>query len=273
MIPLLYLAYHFIENRKKLVTWVYRIAVPTLILVFAFRIVLAFDILPKRVVRLSDEFHGWEQWANDLKQIAGEMPVIIYNNYQRCSKYQFYSGGEAHAISTVGQAGNQYDLFIEAEENLQGKNALLVYGVPEDDPDGVWLGNNVEKIKYDTLKNLHFTDRVRIKIQNPVKKCSPNEQITQNIEIYNPTKKDIVFEGNNGKKLELRYFIFEYKKEVKRGMAMTEFPLKTLKAGETKSFQIEMQSPKIPGNYRYRIAIYNGIFDEQNANFQKLKVK
>ncbi len=273
MIPLLYLAYHYIENREITVRWVYRIAVPTLILVFAFRIILAFNVLPKRVVRLSDEFHGWKKWAMDLKELSGETPVIFYNNYQKVSKYKFYADGNSHSPSTVEHAGNQYDLFYGDEERLQGKNALRYYNVAEDDPNGIWLGDEVEKIKFDTLNDFHFTDRVRIKIQNPINKCAPNDRITQNIEIFNPTEKDIDFVGNNGKKLELRYFIFEFKKEVKRGLAMPEFPLKSLKAGETKSFQIEIQAPETPGKYRYRISIYNGIFDEQNANFQKLVVK
>ena len=54
---------------------------------------------------------------------------------------------------------------------------------------------------------------------------------------------------------------------------MPEFPLESLKAGEKKSFEISMQAPEIPGKFRYRMAIFNGIFDEQNANFQKLIVK
>ncbi len=273
MIPLLYLAYHYIENRENTIRWVYRIAVPTLVLVFAFRIVLAVDIFPKRVVRLSDEFHGWDKWAIDLKEIAGDTPVLFYNNYQRGSKYQFYANGNSHSPSTVSHAGNQYDLFIETEENLQGKDAFLFYGVPEDDPNGIWLGDKVERVKYDTLRDFHYTDRLRIKLQNPISKCASGERLTQQIDIINPTKKEIVFKGNNGKKLELRYFIFEFKKEVKRGLAIPEFPLESLKAGETKSFQIEMEAPDTPGKYRYRIAIYNGIFDEQNSNFQKLIVK
>ena len=71
----------------------------------------------------------------------------------------------------------------------------------------------------------------------------------------------------------MRYFVYEYKREVNRGKAMKEFPLKVLKAGERKSFQLNVQAPDAPGNYRYRVGIYNGIFDEQNTNFQKLNVK
>jgi hypothetical protein len=222
---------------------------------------------------LSDEFHGWKKWAMDMKAIAGETPVIYFNNYQKVSKYQFYASGNAHSPSTVEHAGNQFDLFYKAEENLQGKDVLQYYNVAEDDPDGIWLGDKVEKIKLDTFKDFHYTDRVRIKIQDPINTCAPNDLFNQTIEIFNPTEKDIDFLGNNGKKLELRYFIFEYKREVKRGLAIPEFPLKSLKAGETKSFQVEINAPENPGKYRYRIAIYNGIFDEQNANFQKLIVK
>ena len=208
MIPLLYLSYHFIENREKTVRWVYKIAVPTLILVFAFRFILAFDVLPKRMVRLSDEFHGWDKWAQDLKEIAGDKPVIIYNNYQRVSKYMFYANGKAHSPSTVEHAGNQYDLFIEAEENLQGKDVLRFYGVAKDNPKAIVLGDGVEHVLYEELKDYHFTDRVRIKIQNPVNKCTPNEPFSLKIDFYNPTDKDIEFVGNNGKKLRIEILHF-----------------------------------------------------------------
>ena len=72
---------------------------------------------------------------------------------------------------------------------------------------------------------------------------------------------------------EVNKHIAEYKREVKKAKAMAEFPLKELKAAERKTFEIEIEAPDIPGKYRYRIGIYNGIFDEQNSNFQKMVVK
>ncbi len=272
MIPLLYLAYHFIENRQKTVRWIYRIAVPTLILIFAFRIILAFEIVPRRIIRLSREFHGWDKWAMDLKKNVGDSPVIFYNDYPKASKYQFYAQGDGNSVSTVHHAGNQYDLLVKAEEDLQGKDVKRIYGVPKEDKEGIILGENVETVKIANYKNFHFTNRLRIKINNPVNVSAPNERFFMEIEMFNPTENDIIFQGNNNKKLELRYFVFEYKSEVKRGLAMKEFPLKNLNAGEKKSFKIEIQAPENTGKYRYRIAIFNGVFNEQNTNFQKLVV-
>lgn len=275
MIPLFYLAYHFIKNNKKLVTWVYRLSLVTLVLIFAFRIILAFEVLPKRLVRISDEFHGWEQWAKDLKTLAGETPVITFNNYQRPSKYQFYADGNGHSVNTVMRSGNQYNLYREAEENLQGKTVLLLNVVAEDDPEGIWLGDQIEKVKFDTFLNFYYTDRVRIKIKDPVRKMAPEETATMEIDFYNPTNKDIEFIPNNGKQHELRYFIFQPNRNelIGSGQALPEFPLQILKAGEKRSFQVNFKAPAESGKYRYRFSIYNGIFGEQNCNFQKLTVK
>lgn len=275
MIPLLYLSYKYIENRENLVRWVYRIAVPTLILVFAFRFIIAVDVFPDRVVRISDEFHGWDKWAKDLKAIAGDMPVISYNNYQRCSKYQFYAGGKGHSVNTVMRSGNQYNLFTEAEENLQGKDVLLLTILDPDDPDGTWLGGNMHNVKLDTFKNFYFTNRVRIKVNNPVQELAPNERYKMEISCHNPTDKEIVFKGNGGVSPELRYYIFEKDRNnlLGKGLAATVFPLGKLKPGESQVVQIELQAPETPGKYRYRIGIFNGIFDEQNTNFRKLTVK
>src|SRR5690606_25099298 len=270
-----YLAYHFIKNNKKLVTWVYRLSLVTLVLIFAFRIILAFEVLPKRLVRISDEFHGWEQWAKDLKTLAGETPVITFNNYQRPSKYQFYADGNGHSVNTVMRSGNQYNLYREAEENLQGKTVLLLNVVAEDDPEGIWLGDQTGKVKFHTFLSFYYTDRARIKITDPVRKMAPEETATMAIDFYHPTNKDIEVIPNNGKQHELRYFIFQPNRNelIGSGQALPEFPLQILKAGEKRSCQVNFKAPAESGKYRYRFSIYNGIFGEQNCNFQKLTVK
>ena len=273
IIPLLYLSYRYIENRERLVRRAYQVAVLSLVLIFAFRLVLAIDIFPKRVIRLSGEFHGWKAWASDLQEIAGETPVIFYNDYQKASKYLFYAKKKAQSVSKVDHAGNQFDWILEAEKNLQGQTVLLVEGAKQNDKDYIVLGNAVDKITIDTIENFHYTNRLRIKGLEPLKERSPNERILQSVELFNPTDEDIVFVANEGQKLELRYFIFEFKRQVKWGSASKTFPLERLKAGERKTLSVELETPEIPGKYRYRIAIYNGKFNEQNSNFQKLIVR
>ena len=271
IIPLLYLGYHFIEQKEKLTQWAYRLAIPSIILITIARFVIGIDSIPIKGVELPKEFHGWQAWADDLEAAVGETPVIFYNNYQRAAKYSFYSGNEAFALNTSNYAGSQYDLLIEQQENLQGKKVALVSGANENE-EGIQLGN-IEKSKYRIVEDFKCYQRVRIKMLDSPKSMSPNEKKKVRISFYNPTNKIVVFEPNKGKEMQLFCFVYEYKKHISRNLAIEKFPIKQLAPKESKELEVELIAPEKAGDYRYRFSIHSGIIGERNCNFQKLRVE
>ncbi len=50
-----------------------------------------YDILPgNREHALQGEFHGWDKWAEEVEELAGDRPVVFTNSYQKAAKYLFY---------------------------------------------------------------------------------------------------------------------------------------------------------------------------------------
>ena len=272
IIPLIYLAYFFIEKKEKLIQWSFRLAIPSLILITAVRLIIGLDAVPIKGVQLTQELHGWKNWAADLEKKAGDLPVVFFNNYQRAAKYSFYSGKESYALNSAVYAGSQYDLLIGQQERLQGKKVMLVrWGIPHNQ-EGVWLGDNLDKVRMEVVDDFHFYNRVRIKMLTPKEYLKPNEKTTVQISIENPTDKRITFKGNNGRPIELRYIVFEKKKSKVNELAIEKFPIKKLEPKEKIQLTVELQAPKEAGTYRYRYTLHNGVVTERNCNFQKLAV-
>ena len=272
IIPLIYLAYFFIIEKEKLIQWSFRLAIPSLVLISMARLVIGLDAVPVNGIQLPEEFHGWKNWAADLEKEAGDLPVVFFNNYQRAAKYSFYSKKKSYALNTSVYAGSQYDLLTEEQEALQGKKVMLVrWGIPHD-KEGVWLGGDVDKVRMEVVNDFHFYNRVKIKMLTPVEFLKPNEKITVQISIENPTDKIIEFKGNKGKLIELRCVVFEKKKSKLNQLAVENFSIKKLKPQEKIELTVQLQAPEQAGIYRYRFAIHNGISDERNCNFQKLEV-
>ncbi len=271
IVPLLYLAYHFLEQSEKWTTWIYRMSITSIVLIGLARIFIALDVAPVKGIQLPREFYGWTEWADDLSELAQDLPVIFYNNYQRAAKYQFYAQKEAYSLNTSIYAGSQYDLLIDQQEALQGKKVMIVNGVPMDQ-EGIELGE-IEKVKYQIVDNFRFYNRVRIKMLTPIEKLKPNEKGRVQISIFNPSDQVIEFIPNAGRSMQLQYVVYEMKRQLLKEKAIAEFPLERLAPGEEQLVEVSLQAPAEPGNYRYRFAIYNGLLEERNCNFQQLLVE
>ncbi len=269
--PLLYLAYHFLEQSEKWTKWIYRLSITSIVLIGLARIFIALNVAPVKGIQLPREFYGWTEWADDLSELAKDLPVVFYNNYQRAAKYQFYTQKEAYSLNSSIYAGSQYDLLTEQQEALQGKKVIIINGVPMD-KEGIPLGE-IEKVKYQIIDNFRCYNRVRIKMLTPIETLKPGETGRVKISIFNPTDQKIEFIPNNGKAMQLQYVVYEVKRQLLKGKAIPDFPLQSLAAGEERLIEVSLKAPEEEGNYRYRFAIFNGLLEERNCNFQQLLVE
>ena len=79
IVPLLVLAHQYVLNTRKWRRWIFRFLPITLLFVVALRIVMIVDILP--VQAITERYHGWNGWQQQLKQQTGGLPVVINNSY------------------------------------------------------------------------------------------------------------------------------------------------------------------------------------------------
>ena len=131
-VSIIYFGYKGISQSPKLRKFVYTTLPVSLFLIFAVRIFLMVDFIPQKW-HVKTEFHGWDKWAEEIKEIAGERPVVFANSYQNAAKYEFYSGITSISLNDEKGRKNQYTTW-KSEDKLQG---LPVMYLPNYTADGV----------------------------------------------------------------------------------------------------------------------------------------
>jgi Dolichyl-phosphate-mannose-protein mannosyltransferase len=270
MVPLLYMAYHYIEQRRPWIQWTYRLAIPSFVVIVAFRFILMVEVLPQKWFPLGSEFHGWKSWATTLHTLVGDKPALFFNSYQRAAKYSFYSLGQGFSINTVSYAGSQYDLLLAEQEKLQGQQVGLIHLLPRE--AGKPLVGGKDHIYVEMVDGFYFYNRLTIKLFDAPVKLLPGQSTEVNIELCNTTNRTIPLRGNKNKSLAVGYVIFELKNEVARSATRQIISEKEIKAGECLPMRIPLSASERAGTYRYRMSIFNGQYEERNDHFHKLEV-
>jgi hypothetical protein len=124
LIPVIILSHAWITENIAQRKWIFKLLVPSLVLVAVVRLYMLTDI--SGLTRLfKDEMHGNREWAQAIREKSGGLPVVFLNSYQRPSKYWFYSGDTSFAINTTNYRRNNYN-FWPMEKEWQEKTVLVV---------------------------------------------------------------------------------------------------------------------------------------------------
>lgn len=124
LVPLFILGYQELEKRPIWLMRLKQLSLVSICLIGVLRVYLVVDFLPGEY-RFRNEFHGWDTWAMDLKELADDTPVVFFNWYQYPSKYAFYSGEEALGFSNAYYHPTQISKWTD-EAALQGQKVRIV---------------------------------------------------------------------------------------------------------------------------------------------------
>ncbi|MCX6182019.1 MAG: glycosyltransferase family 39 protein [Bacteroidetes bacterium] len=107
-----------------------------------FRVALMFpnELLNFSVTR---QFYHDDEFYPAVQKIAGDLPVVFFNTYQKPSKYYFYSGVPSFSLNSFWYRRNQFDKW-PIQRDLQGKKVLLV-------STEAFLGAKIFKAKYSDI--------------------------------------------------------------------------------------------------------------------------
>ena len=135
IIPVMVLAHEFFLQREGWRKWLLRLLVPTLVITFAFRVIMVVNLIPADAI--VERYHAWEGWPHTLAQKTKPYPVVFNNSYQRASKYWFYSGQMTYSLNKFNDRRNNYN-FWPVEDSLLGKPVYIfdIYDV-QNFPDTV----------------------------------------------------------------------------------------------------------------------------------------
>lgn len=124
LIPMVVLTHGFVTERAKLRKVVLWLAVPSLAFLLLARAQIAFRLfeLPHVVDRYG-EFHGWKDYGQRIKALAGDMPIVS-DGYHNPPKMWFYSGNTAISLN-LRDHPNQY-LLWDYNEQFLDKSVMVI---------------------------------------------------------------------------------------------------------------------------------------------------
>lgn len=128
IIPVIVLAHQYLLQKEGWRRWLIKLLPVTILLVIAFRVIMMVDIVPAQAI--VERYHGWKTWPQKLKQKTKGLPVVFNNNYQRASKYWFYTGQMTYSLNNYNDRRNNYN-FWPVGDSLLGKPVYImdIYGL------------------------------------------------------------------------------------------------------------------------------------------------
>ena len=104
-IPVVVLVYRRALVDNKLMKFIKRFILPSLLLVLAFRILL--------LTPLADRFgyHGKEKHYKAIEQVAGDSPVVFQGSFQQPALYHYFTGKKSSTLRSYYDRKTQFDLW------------------------------------------------------------------------------------------------------------------------------------------------------------------
>ncbi|NCD70543.1 ArnT family glycosyltransferase [Mucilaginibacter agri] len=166
--------------------WFNKLAVANILLIVLLRLALISGLPVIAHLRPFKSFFGFREWAQQIKQKAGDAPVVFLSGFQEPSKYSFYTQSlKGFGYDSRYYRRTQFDIW-PLEDSLQHKRTLYISDVVD------------TAIVMDTLKTHNGTyytswiddtrtyQRVDIKSDNYKVVATPGEIKTFNLTITNP---------------------------------------------------------------------------------------
>ena len=265
MPPLVYLGYLYIENKPGWRKWALFSGFAGFVLLILFRLLLAFQILPSDW-KVRNETHGFSKWSKKIGELAGGRPVVFINNYRKPAKYSFYHGGQTYDWNMAKYSGNQYDLWIEDELALQGKEVLIVSNEIYS-TDSLTFENGIQSERYRFIPN--FSSYNYLQISSEIQEHGGSgELIEGRIKIHNPTDQLV----NLVPTAQVHLIFFQYEKEKATRILFPSMPFSQLKPGESQSFEVAYKLPETSGAYYARFAIYHNELAGLNSPLYPIEI-
>jgi hypothetical protein len=218
----------------------------TIIIILFIRIlfILAPDLFPEKAAR---RFLNKKECMRQLRQLAGERPVVFTNSYQNASLYWFYTGTPAFSQNNKHYRMNQFDL-LDMEAELMGREVLFIptVGFPGCDTLNTPCGEFY----------VHITDcfchynRVKVIPPDRTWRFEAGEKVQVPLELNNPTDEPVVFREDCTHAPLLVYSFFGKKDYHRAYFDRKAKPLPDIPPHASVIYPIQVNVPDTPGEYR-----------------------
>jgi len=123
IVALIVLAHQFLLEKESWRRWLIRLLPITIVLVIAFRFIMIVDVIPAEAI--VERYHAWKGWPQEMKKRTKGMDVVFENNYQRASKYWFYTGQMTYSMNKLVSRRNNFN-FWPVEDSILGKPVYVL---------------------------------------------------------------------------------------------------------------------------------------------------
>lgn len=269
MIPLILLGHEYISNKENWRKWMVRLCAISLVLFVPARLYLMYDFLPKSWTKDWDVLHGWDGWANEVKELSGGLPIAFINHYERASRYSYLTGDIVHCYNTFDYRETQHDLW-PLEESLQGKTVFMIDRHNREGKYPTYTTQIGKGIHYYIVENFRSFRKVNIELEDEQEiEVKAGESFSLDLLMANGYDYDIDFTDVNGRQVYLNgHFLIGLTPQKNE---ILEVLTDKIKVGAKLGKAITIQAPIAPGKYDLRFSIQvEGI--EAPINSKKYKV-
>ena len=239
-------------THQKAVKWLRNLAIPSIILLVALRFIVAFDLIPFPLKYL-DEFNGWKEWAETVKEKAAGRKVVFLNKYQFAAKYSFYTGDLSCSVNDVFARKSQYNLW-NFEDSLVGKPVMLNKSLQP--VDRIKTPNRRE-YGYSYIESFQPYNRVRTVVTLPSETLKANDTLLLHCILYNDKRYTLHYEPAGSFSPVLSYTICKKDRSFyQQHISMPEYDYSDLPSESSVEFTFTFVTPQKPGQYILYVAYW-----------------
>lgn len=275
MLCLFILAYLALAN-QILPKWFKRLAMVNILLVLMVRLILIVPIPALMKFQFISYYFGTQKWANEIKQKAGDAPVIFVDSFQMPSRYNYYTRStKGFSYDSRDYRKNQYDIW-PLEDSIRNHKAYFIqfHIIPE--------AKNPDSIPTNIGMSYGFwIDKVRMYQKLSVNPLAvpvdweKGEQRELELKITNPYA-DTVHLGNINEQwkcfLEYSFKLGPDLDVFKAVEANLEGVL--IKPGQSVVVKAKITAPKQPGKYKLVLSVRTDPFKgSRNSNMIGVEIK
>ncbi len=230
--------------------WLLPLAIVNVSIILVVRIIIIFGFGFARTYGHLKSYYGFKEWANVVKQKAGDNYVIMSEGFQNPSKYDFYTNSlKCFAYDPRYYRRTQFDIW-PMEDSLQHKKALYLtyYPIKGLTTDSIKVAAGTWYIAW--VDDVRTYQKVNFEIPSYKITASPGQKITFNLTLTNPYPYPISF-SNNGyqHKLLLEAIFFKGITGISTQKADSTFNKISLKPGASTQYTFTVLAPLQKGNF------------------------
>jgi len=259
--PLAMLVLIRFKQQDSFPKWFGTLAIINTVLIIALRLAL---IWPPAFIKNSSRFqsyYGYKQWAQQVKQRAGDNYVIMISGFQEASKYCYYTNSlKGFSYDSRAYRRTQFDLW-PIEDSMQNKRAYYIMDFNGDGlkldsfatARGTWHGLWVDSVR--------SYQKVDIRTDHANIKATPGQQLAYNITISNPYAFPINLKnGAYPHEVILAACFFQGEREKFPVRAGADLGLITIAPHQIAHYNFKFTAPPVKGKYELIFSIRTNPF-------------